>query len=139
MFFGGGVTEEGRRAAAVSTRTLCRKYADLGVSREMIAFVKISEYLHKVNLSNRVVRGNRCSKPSSVTSPQRFIVIWHLIYFENIICFWPSAKCAVPPSPGRRLWQSAFCFSVKQTLVGEQRAFSWEQCQQLKLYRFDGI
>ena len=40
MFFGGGVTEEGRRAAAVSTRTLCRKYADLGVSREMIAFVK---------------------------------------------------------------------------------------------------
>ena len=79
MFFGGGVTEEGRRAAAVSTRTLCRKYADLGVSREMIAFmiafVKISEYLHKVNLSNRVVRGNRCSKPSSVTSPQRFIVI----------------------------------------------------------------
>ena len=48
MFFGGGVTEEGRRAAAVSTRTLCRKYADLGVSRKMIAFVKISEYLHKV-------------------------------------------------------------------------------------------
>ena len=72
---GGGVTEEGRRAAAVSTRNLRRKYADLGVSREMIAFVKISEYLHKLNLSNRVVRRNRCSKPSSVTSPQKFVVI----------------------------------------------------------------
>ena len=85
MFFGGGVTEEGRRAAAVSTRTLCRKYADLGVSREMIAFVKISEYLHKVNLSNRVVRGNRCSKPSSVTSPQRFVINCCVICFENTV------------------------------------------------------
>ena len=48
MFFEGGVTEEVRRAAAVSTRTLRRKYADLGVSREMISFVKITEYFTKL-------------------------------------------------------------------------------------------
>ena len=120
MLFGGGVTEEGRRAAAVSPRTL----------RRIIYWPRCfarNDYICKnsILLLNYPVKPFYKRNPSfktlfrHVTSKSGGCLLFVLFWIHRLIL--DFYKGAVPPSPKRRLWfGDKGCFPVR-TLTGTIR------------------